>query len=314
MLHLAQEEAQRFQHNYIGTEHLLLGLVREGEGVAAKVLRNHGVELNRVRSAVEFIRGRGDRIVLGAIGMTPRAKQLIELAVDEARRLNHHYIGTEHLLLGLVREGEGVAAGILASLGVKLEIVRTQTIQMLNPPGSGQTNETTAIVAPSQTGGVKQVLSLVQEEAYRFRPDFWVGILHLPILTLAQEEAHLLQHDYVGTEHLLLSLVREDEGIAAKVLRELGVEGDKLRNAVEAIVKRGDHPGSDELPLTGRLREVIAEATFEARQRKCDHLGTEHLLLGLGCVGESTATAILWSLGVKMETVRAKVIESLRQA
>jgi len=131
-LSLAQEEAQRFQHNYIGTEHLLLGLVREGEGVAAKVLSNLGVELNKVRSAVEFIIGRGDRIVLGEIGLTPRAKKVIELAVDEARRLNHHYIGTEHLLLGLVREGEGIAAGVLESLGVNLEKVRSQTIQVLS--------------------------------------------------------------------------------------------------------------------------------------------------------------------------------------
>ncbi len=132
VLSLAQEEAQRFQHNYIGTEHLLLGLVREGEGVAARVLSNLGVQLNKVRSAVEFIIGRGDRIVLGEIGLTPRAKKVIELAVDEARRLNHHYIGTEHLLLGLVREGEGIAAGVLESLGVNLEKVRTQTIQVLN--------------------------------------------------------------------------------------------------------------------------------------------------------------------------------------
>jgi len=136
VLSLAQEEAQRFQHNYIGTEHLLLGLVREGEGVAAKVLANLGVELNKVRSAVEFIIGRGDRIVLGEIGLTPRAKKVIELAVDEARRLNHHYIGTEHLLLGLVREGEGIAAGVLESLGVNLEKVRTQTIQVLSQSGT----------------------------------------------------------------------------------------------------------------------------------------------------------------------------------
>src|SRR5579863_10010015 len=135
VLSLAQEEAQRFQHNYIGTEHLLLGLVREGEGVAAKVLSNLGVELNKVRSAVEFIIGRGDRIVLGEIGLTPRAKKVIELAVDEARRLNHHYIGTEHLLLGLVREGEGIAAGVLESLGVNLEKVRSETIKVLNQGG-----------------------------------------------------------------------------------------------------------------------------------------------------------------------------------
>ena len=124
VLTLAQEEAQRFNHNYIGTEHLLLGLVREGDGVAAKVLANLGVELNKVRSAVEFIIGRGDRATTGEIGLTPRAKSVIELAVDEARRLNHSYIGTEHLLLGLVREGEGIAAGVLESLGVNLERVR----------------------------------------------------------------------------------------------------------------------------------------------------------------------------------------------
>src|SRR5438046_1363248 len=131
VLVLAQEEAQRFNHNYIGTEHLLLGLVREGEGIAAKVLSNLGVELNKVRSAVEFIIGRGDRMVIGDISLTPRAKKVIELAVEEARRLNHNYIGTEHLLLGLVREGEGIAAGVLESLGVNLEKVRTQVILVL---------------------------------------------------------------------------------------------------------------------------------------------------------------------------------------
>ncbi len=141
VLQLAQEEAQRFNHNYIGTEHLLLGLVREGEGVAAKVLANLGVELNKVRSAVEFIIGRGDRTVAGDIGLTPRAKKVIELSVDEARRLNHHYIGTEHLLLGLVREGEGIAAGVLESLGVSLDKVRSQVIYVLNQSAAYQQGE-----------------------------------------------------------------------------------------------------------------------------------------------------------------------------
>ncbi len=140
VLTLAQEEAQRFNHNYIGTEHLLLGLVREGDGVAAKVLSNLGVELSKVRSAVEFIIGRGDRATQGEIGLTPRAKKVIELAVDEARRLSHHYIGTEHLLLGLVREGEGIAASVLESLGVNLERVRAETTRILSqsvPQSSG---------------------------------------------------------------------------------------------------------------------------------------------------------------------------------
>jgi ATP-dependent Clp protease ATP-binding subunit ClpC len=131
VLHLAQEEAQRFKHNYIGTEHLLLGLIREGDGVAAKVLSNLGVDLDKARSSVESILGQGNRVVIGEIGLTPRAKKVIELAVDEARRLHHHYLGTEHLLLGLVREGHGIGAGVLESLGVSLEKVRAQTLQVL---------------------------------------------------------------------------------------------------------------------------------------------------------------------------------------
>jgi ATP-dependent Clp protease ATP-binding subunit ClpC len=131
VLSLAQEEAQRFNHNYIGTEHILLGIVRETDGVAAKVLGNLSVELNKVRSAVEFIIGRGERSASGEIGLSPRAKKVIELAVDEARRLNHHYIGTEHLLIGLMREGDGVAAGVLESLGVNLDKVRAETSRIL---------------------------------------------------------------------------------------------------------------------------------------------------------------------------------------
>ena len=132
VLSLAQEEAQRFNHNYIGTEHILLGLVRETDGVAARVLSSLNVELSKVRSAVEFIIGRGERPSPGDIGLTPRAKKVIELAVDEARRLSHHYIGTEHLLIGIMREGEGVAAGVLESLGVSLDKVRTETTRILN--------------------------------------------------------------------------------------------------------------------------------------------------------------------------------------
>ena len=143
VLTLAQDEAQRFNHNYIGTEHLLLGLVREGEGVAARVLENMNVELAKVRTAVEFIIGRGDRPVVGEVGLTPRAKRVIELAIDEARRLGHNYIGTEHLLLGLVREGEGIAAGVLEILGVNLDKVRHEVIRVLSQSSSvGPAQET----------------------------------------------------------------------------------------------------------------------------------------------------------------------------
>ncbi len=139
VLNLSQEAAQSFQHNYIGTEHLLLGLIDENEGVASQVLDNLGVQSAKIRDAIEKIIGRGDRIVLGQIGLTPRAKKVIELAVDEARRLDHHYIGTEHLLLGLLREGEGIAAGVLESLGVTLEKTRTEIQQVLSQRAEKET-------------------------------------------------------------------------------------------------------------------------------------------------------------------------------
>ncbi len=151
VLSLAQEEAQRFNHNYIGTEHILLGLVRETEGVAALVLSNLNVELVKVRSAVEFIIGRGERPTPGEIGLTPRAKKVIELAVDEARRLSHHYIGTEHLLIGLMREGEGVAAGVLESLGVSLEKVREETNSIIATQSSGSGTSGSGTQATART-------------------------------------------------------------------------------------------------------------------------------------------------------------------
>lgn len=131
VLALAQEEAQRLNHNYIGTEHLLLGLVREESGVAARVLKDLGVEPKALRKGVEEMIGRGERKVLGKISLTPRTKRVIELAVDEARRLGHHYIGTEHLLLGLAREGEGIAVDVLKSLGVNLDRLRTETARIM---------------------------------------------------------------------------------------------------------------------------------------------------------------------------------------
>jgi hypothetical protein len=133
VLALAQDESIRMNHNYIGTEHLLLGLVREGEGVAAQVLTALGVDLAKVRTAVEHIIGRGDSATTPTeTTLSPRTKKVIELAIDEARKLGHSHVGTEHLLLGLVREGEGIASGIMESLGVSGETVRQRVIDTLS--------------------------------------------------------------------------------------------------------------------------------------------------------------------------------------
>ena len=136
---LAQEEARRLGHNFVGTEQILLGLIGEGTGVAAKVLKSMGVNLKDARIEVEKIIGRGSGFVAVEIPFTPRAKRVLELSLEEARQLGHNYIGTEHLLLGLIREGEGVAARVLENLGVDLAKVRTQVIRML-----GETAEVTS--------------------------------------------------------------------------------------------------------------------------------------------------------------------------
>jgi len=133
---LAQEEARKLNHNYIGTEHLLLGLIRESEGVAAKALESLGISLDAVRQQVREIIGQGQQPPPGHIPFTKRAKKALELSTRESMQLGHNYIGTEHILLGLLREGDGVAAQVLVKLGADLNLVRQQVIQLLQ--GSGK--------------------------------------------------------------------------------------------------------------------------------------------------------------------------------
>jgi ATP-dependent Clp protease ATP-binding subunit ClpC len=143
VIYLAREEAARLQHDYIGTEHLLLGVIREGEGIAATVLNNLGLDLDRIRQEVEnMVSASGGTMTIGEIPFTPRAKRVLELAVEEARSLGHNYVGTEHLLLGLIREGEGVAAKVLLELGVDRKRVREETLKLLGgTPSSSATTE-----------------------------------------------------------------------------------------------------------------------------------------------------------------------------
>jgi ATP-dependent Clp protease ATP-binding subunit ClpA len=282
VLTFSQEEAQRFNHNYIGTEHLLLGLLREGEGVAARVLTNMGIELDKVRDAVGFIIGRGDRMVMGEIGLTPRAKKVIELAVDEARRLNHQYIGTEHLLLGLVREGEGVAAGVLKSLGLSLDRVRAQVIHVLSQP--------TGYVAPTPTTEAKLAYSADARRAF----------------ALAQGEAGRLDHSYLGTGHVLLGLLAEGKGAAARALTGLGLGLEATR----AGLARATWPAEEaetEVGLTARLERALGLATAVARRRNAESVATGHLLLGLLTEGDNAAVGVLQLLGTSPGVLRAAV-------
>ncbi|NLJ81226.1 MAG: ATP-dependent Clp protease ATP-binding subunit [Firmicutes bacterium] len=160
---LSQEEARRLGHNVVGTEHILLGLIAEGSDVAAKALLSLGVSIDQVRNEVERMVGRGGQPTQGQIGFTPRSKRVLELAFDEARRLGHTYIGTEHLLLGLVREGEGVAAQVLHNLGADLDRVRTQVTGQMGSGASGKARAPRRSKTPTLEQFGRDLTAMAQE-------------------------------------------------------------------------------------------------------------------------------------------------------
>src|ERR1700730_13860067 len=172
---LAQEEARMLNHNYIGTEHILLGLIREGQGVAGRALESLGISLEAVRQQVEQIIGRGQQAPSGHIPFTPRAKKVLELSLREAQQLGHNYIGTEHILLGLLREGSGVAAQVLVKLGADLNRARQQVVRLLHGhqgedvTGEDVTGEDSPLPgdAPAYAGSLDRRLAAIER---------WIGL------------------------------------------------------------------------------------------------------------------------------------------
>src|SRR6476469_4892186 len=162
---LAQEEARMLNHNYIGTEHILLGLIHEGEGVAAKALESLGIALEGVRQQVEEIIGQGQQAPSGHIPFTPRATKVLALSLREALQLGHNYIGTEHILLGLIREGEGVAAQVLVRRGADLNRVRQQVIQLLHgraAEGPGPGLDVRLVMVEQQLAAIERQLTAIE--------------------------------------------------------------------------------------------------------------------------------------------------------
>jgi hypothetical protein len=220
---LAQEEARRLDHNWIGTEHILLGLIREGEGIAAKTLESLDISLDAVRQKVEEIIGRGQQPPSGHIPFTPRTKKVLELALRESQQLGHNYIGTEHILLGLIREGDGVAAQVLVTLGADLNRVRQQAIQLLHghsaeEPVSARSAERELRLLPAlktHLEALEQRLTAI-EQRVGTGPDS--SDLDEQIeMVRTEKEAAVDAHDYAQAASLRS---REKELLASKAARQ----------------------------------------------------------------------------------------------
>ena len=235
---LAQEEARMLEHGYIGTEHLLLGLIHEGEGVAAKALEALEIDLDGVRQQVEAIIGRGQQPPSGHIPFTPRAKRVLELSQRESEHMGHHYIGTEHILLGLVREGDGVAAQVLVKLGADLNRVRQQVIQVLHGKtveGAGQ-GSVWRRAPGGRARAIEDVLARIDATDRRLAAiERWVGMA--PSMRDLESEIAQLRQD---KESVIDS--QDFETAAALRDREKRLLHEKARREEGWVADTGDRP------------------------------------------------------------------------
>ncbi len=261
---LAQEEARGLQHNYIGTEHILLALIHEGQGVAYQVLKGFDLPLEQVREEVVQRVGRGTSEPTGRIPFTPRAKKVLELSLREALQLRHNYIGTEHILLGLIREGDGVAAQILRARGADLQWVREAVLDVLAqypvPSSRGRrwTRRETRMARefdPAMARGLADPADPVQRLVARQREELRTTPAADASLSEAQRLAGVRP---VGSHHLLLAALADANTAAARVLAGLGVDLDRAKEALRKAEVVGT---SDEETAEAGRRQMVVKVT-----------------------------------------------------
>ena len=266
VLQMAREEAARLNHEYVGTEHILLGLIREGEGVAAAVLTNLNVDLVYVRQTIEEMTRKETPGATGPdLPYTSRAKKVLELAMSEARQFNHSYVGTEHLLLGLLREGMGIAGQVLTDAGANLELVRAETLRLL---GTDEVSPP-SFKRPSHREGLS--------DAYEFPTELRQS------LEGARDEANRLGSDHIDAVHIALAILKSQDSAAVAVLTALGVDSVSLRGSLEAKLGNSEvqQAGTRDLPYTGQAMNVLGLALSEARELRHRKVASEHLLLAV---------------------------------
>jgi ATP-dependent Clp protease ATP-binding subunit ClpA len=287
---LAQEEARRLHHNYIGTEHVLLGLLGEPEGVAARVLEGFGMSLEGTREEVKAIIGTGKKAPSGHIPFTPRAKKTLEYALREAVQLHHTYIGTEHILLGVIREGDGVGAKILKQHSADLAPIRTAVLDLLVPgvpAGGARGRRWLRRFATAGPGGASE-----PEEQPELRTTPAAD-------TSLSEAARLAGSQPVGSHHLLLAALGDPDAAAARALAALGVDLDQAREALRTADVTGT---SDEPPEEAGRRQMLIRVTDDRLTIEA----TDPVIVNLG-------RAALEALGEKASppgTIRGDLAES----
>jgi ATP-dependent Clp protease ATP-binding subunit ClpA len=274
----SRSEAERLGHDYIGPEHILLGLLKEGNGVAVSVLQSSGLTLDAIQAEMEkYVQKEKSATFPFSLfankktfPFTPRAKRVLELAVDEARIMNNDHVGTEHLLVALLREEENLAAQILMNLGLKLGDVRNE---------------------------LKEYLELAALEPYLKR----LETATINVFTVARQETERLKHDFIGTEHLLIAM-----SIASTVFEKLGLDAKEIRQGIaKFFLEPPPHPLTTVvLPFTPCVKRTLSTALKEADEARAEKVSCAHLLLALLQETDSSAEKVLAEAGMTLEKAR----------
>jgi ornithine carbamoyltransferase len=301
---VAQEEAQRLGTNHVATEHLLLGLIRVNDNIAGGILKHMSISLDDLSAAIERQITRGDGGFTNDMQLTSLAKRVIDLAFEEALKFKVDYIGTEHLLVGLLLESEGLAGRLLAEFGIELGAVRREVSALHSdtvPEETGSVSGQGTVVSETTVGVTRQGERRIMWQRFTERAR--------RVVFFAQEEAGRLGENYVSTEHLLLGILRENDSVASRILTRMEISLGRIRNEIERQVTRGDGRLQQDMQLTPRAKRVIDLAYDEARQLNNNYIGTEHLLLALIREGDGLAGRVLQKLGVELERTRHEILQ-----
>ena len=329
VLIFARKEADRFNHNYVGTEHLLLGIIKLGEGTAANILKRLNLDLEAVRREVKKQVGTDSKQKIAEnVPYTPRTKKVLVLAAKEASALSRKSIDIEHILFGLLLEREGIAVRVLKSLIIDIERVRREILKELDPDFERRMFLDEAKTVSPSLENIKEnrikadTSNLPSKNKFqwiRSLPKKFISWLlpNLPgiftheaqqVLALARKEANRLKHNFVSTEHLLLGITKLDQGFVIDVLKRLNIDPKTLCLRVEKFVGIGSEHGiTDNIPYTPRVKNVLVLARKEAKTLHKTQVGAEHILLGLILEETGVAAHVLKNSGVDIQHARLEI-------